>query len=1076
MKARSLKHQSWNDSLEMSPGESTFYNHPSTHQLYNDRRSSYKSGSNTALNQSSRRNSLTTNNNGSRILHRRSSIMSNGSESHPQVERPMNVPDQEEVYANGGRHQHFHGDGDSENGMAGDSAGQLSSYFSTLSISNNRPSGGSGGPSALNIPDQEYCKNRNRAASGHLTDYFSNLTAAGTPSQPESSYNANRLSTHVRAKVAHPNNADNVKSLLAHEMHQHHSAFANTANVDSSQTTSSETSSIAELSEYSDLVRAQLNEKRKQIELERQHEREKRASIDQNFRQEVLRTLKGIHPNEDSNSDIDASENGVKMMDTVNNNSAAVDDENLTFEIHELNPIRREKTFTSLASSKSLSNSTYMRKNLFFASEDLKASMTDLNYSNAKDGSEKQKYDTESYSPSRNFSNHSTETLSTQEKNFKSPTSELVISGNAAQQSQSAMSAPSDSNEAAVTSPVSGQTVPMMSSPGATASNTPRRNQWGQPMLPLGGQQHYPAQQSTAPPSWSQPAPGGPYADWYGGQAAAFPPPPHHMPPHPGAYPYSYGMPPGTAPPMTRPPYAMHMVEPTQYGVPPYATPEQYMSIGYMAQQSAPPAPPTAPANAANTAAAGQAYSPSPVLNSSSQMPQISQHQMGSATFRVQKHNGSFSDLPNTHHQHPTSELSNSANHLNSVAHNISEEGGQGVTATEATTPSAEKHNEAFFISFTDERPAVNRSKQAAHKTPKAKTDLLSPEKQPLTRTATQTLVSRAPQESATPSKEDTNDVSSKPVKNQTNPELVKQLYEVKRPVATPGVAFVVCADETNETSPEKVYADAEQEACQELDDEGRSRPVTEEDMTRKKELIMKQSLRRRIEQEEKRSQKEQELAAKREAERIRREQSERKKEDEKAKRAFILEQYKQRKQIEEEIEKNGGPLPVSRSSSTLVLNRQTPQGSSVNMRPSRLMSAGGRPRPKSLHSTLIGLDGNPIPNSGPQSGRLSSSRDEIDLVGRMSNSSRPQSALSSQLNSTVTTPTHSGPFGEAFGEFTLNSTGPTSNTFYEYNGPKLFVKPSQKSNKTLILNAINVVLAGAVNADTNRRVAEVCS
>lgn len=1043
------------------------------------------------MNQSSRRNSLTTNNNnGSRVLHRRSSIMSNGSESQPQVERQLNAPEMEETYSNGGRHhQHFHGDGDSENGVAGDSGGQLSSYFSTLSISNNRQSGGGagsgGGPSALNNPDQEYYKNRNRVPSGHLTDYFSNLTAAGTPSQPEASYNANRLSTHVRAKVAHPNNADNVKSLLAHEMHQHHSAFANTANVDSSQTTSSETSSIAELSEYSDLVRAQLNEKRKQIELERQQEREKRASVDQNFRQEVLRTLKGIHPNEDSNSDVDASENGVKMMDTVNNNSAAVDDENLTFEIHELNPIRREKTFTSLASSKSLNNSsTYMRKNLFSASEDLKASMTDLNYSNAKDGSEKPKFDAESYSPSKNFSNHSTETLSTEEKNFRSPTSEPVISASAAQQSQSAL--PPDSKEAAVVSPVSGQMAPPTSSPGAIVNNTtPRRSQWGQPMVPLGGG-HYPPQQSApTPPTWSQAAPpGGPYADWYSNQAAAAAyPPAHHMPPHPGAYPYPYGMPPGTAPPLSRPPYALHM-EPAQYGVPPYATPEQYMSIGYMQQQTAP-----TPPSAGNTAGApGSAYSPSPVHNSS-QMAQITQHQMGSATFRVQKSNGTFSEHPNTHHhqqQQPTSEFSSSANHLNSLPHNSLtatnnnnnniEEGRQSVAAAEATTPSSEKHNEAFFISFTDERPAVNRSKQAVNKTPKAKMDLLSPtEKQPLTRTATQTLVSRAPQENATPSKEESAAVFNKPVKSPvTNPELVKQLYEVKRPAAAPGVAFVVGAVETDEASPEKVYINAEEEANQELDDEGRPRPVTEEDMTRKKELIMKQSLRRRIEQEEKRLQKEQELAAKREAEQIRREQSERKKEEEKAKRAFILEQYKQRKQIEEEIEKNGGPLAVSRSSSTLVLNRQTPQGSSVNMRPSRLMSAGGRPRPKSLHSTLIGLDGNPIANSGPQSGRLSSSRDEIDLVSRMSNASRPQSALSSQLNSTVTTPTHSGPFGEAFGEYALSSTGPTSNTFYEYNGPKLFVKPSQKSNKTLILNAINVVLAGAVNAETNRRVAEV--
>lgn len=1053
-----------------------------------------KTGSNTALNQTSRRNSLSTNNNGSRLLHRRSSIISNGSESQPQVERAMNhgAPEIEEAaYANGSaRHHHFHAtDGDSENGMAADSSGgQLSSYFSTLSISNNRQQASGGGHhSALNMPEQEYYKNRNRASSGHLTDYFSNLTAAGTPSQPESShYTGNRLhNTHVRAKPGHVNNADNVKSLLAHEMHQQqHSAFSNTPNVDSSQTTSSETSSIAELSEYSDLVRAQLNEKRKQIELERQQEREKRASVDQNFRQEVLRTLKGIHHNDDSNSDIDASENGGKMMDNVNNNSGAPgDDENLTFEIHELNPIRREKTFTSLASSKSLNNSsTYMRKNLFSASEDLKASMTDLNYSNAKDGSDKQN---EQYnSPSKNSSNHFTEgqsnnkvDLPNEEKNYKSQTAEPAIS---AQQSQPLQSMPVAYNEYNETAPSSQQLELSANSPATSANNTPRRSQWGQPMMPLAGA-HY-SQVQTGTPNWSQ----GPPADWYGGQAT-YPPPPHHHMAHPGAYPYPYAMaqPPGPAPhgnappPMTRP-YPGHMDLSQYSNMPPYATSEQYMSIGYMSQQSGAP-----PHNyAQNNGAPGSTYS-SPLL-SSSQMPmsppQAQQQQMGSATFRVQKNGpSSFADATNTHHQQPPpinvesySNSPNQSNHSvnNSLANNIEEgNSGQNVPAAEATTPSSEKHNEAFFISFSDERPAVNRSKHTVNKTPKTKVaDLLSPDKQPLTRTATQTLVARTPQENVTPKQEE-GAHPSKPIKSQVDPEVVKQLYEVKRPVAPPGVAFVVGADDTEEV------LEIEQETSQELDEDGRPRPVTEEDMTRKKELIMKQSLRRRIEQEEKRIQKEQELAAKRESERIRREQSERKKEEEKAKRAFILEQYKQRKQIEEDMEKNGGQLQVSRSSSTLVLNRQTPQGSTVNMRPSRLLSsAGGRPRPKSLHSTLIGLDGNPIA-SGPQSGRLSNSRDEIDLVGRLSsNASRPQSALSSQLNlSTATTPTHSGPYGEAFGEFALNSNGPTSSTFYEYNGPKLFVKPSQKSNKTLILNAINVVLAGAVNAETNRRVAEVC-
>lgn len=43
-----------------------------------------------------------------------------------------------------------------------------------------------------------------------------------------------------------------------------------------------------------------------------------------------------------------------------------------------------------------------------------------------------------------------------------------------------------------------------------------------------------------------------------------------------------------------------------------------------------------------------------------------------------------------------------------------------------------------------------------------------------------------------------------------------------------------------------------------------------------------------------------------------------------------------------------------------------------------------------------------------------------------------------------------------------------------EYSGPKLFVKPTAKSNRGIVLNAINTVLAGAVNADTKRKVLEV--
>lgn len=43
-----------------------------------------------------------------------------------------------------------------------------------------------------------------------------------------------------------------------------------------------------------------------------------------------------------------------------------------------------------------------------------------------------------------------------------------------------------------------------------------------------------------------------------------------------------------------------------------------------------------------------------------------------------------------------------------------------------------------------------------------------------------------------------------------------------------------------------------------------------------------------------------------------------------------------------------------------------------------------------------------------------------------------------------------------------------------EYTGPKLFVKPSTKSNRGIVTNAINTVLAGAVNSETKRKVLEV--
>jgi calmodulin-regulated spectrin-associated protein len=72
------------------------------------------------------------------------------------------------------------------------------------------------------------------------------------------------------------------------------------------------------------------------------------------------------------------------------------------------------------------------------------------------------------------------------------------------------------------------------------------------------------------------------------------------------------------------------------------------------------------------------------------------------------------------------------------------------------------------------------------------------------------------------------------------------------------------------------------------------------DEMERKKEKILMQSLRRKQQQEEARQRKEQEALQRKEEERAKEEEKQRKKEDEKARRAIIFEQYKIKKAMEE--------------------------------------------------------------------------------------------------------------------------------------------------------------------------------
>lgn len=279
--------------------------------------------------------------------------------------------------------------------------------------------------------------------------------------------------------------------------------------------------------------------------------------------------------------------------------------------------------------------------------------------------------------------------------------------------------------------------------------------------------------------------------------------------------------------------------------------------------------------------------------------------------------------------------------------------------------------------------------------------------------------------------------------------------------------------------------------------------PESETSMARKKEAIMQQCLKRKAEQESKRIQKQEELARKREVERRRSEEMERKKEEEKARKAKILEEYRTKKAVEEDEAKNGGSAVSSgfggSSRSTLrsagsmgsrtSLNRSRPKSlhvssasirdfASLDPRPTRVSKAGLTPSTPS-HAPS-GANGTPssdqVDRAPPSTGLFSA---DSGIVG----SSRPASSLSSCTSrnfltspSSVAMPSMPPLYQKKppVGGPPSDGASDVGSAFSEYNGPKLYVKPTQKSNRGIILNAINVVLAGTVNADTKKKVLEV--
>ncbi|GFY42701.1 hypothetical protein TNIN_143631 [Trichonephila inaurata madagascariensis] len=278
--------------------------------------------------------------------------------------------------------------------------------------------------------------------------------------------------------------------------------------------------------------------------------------------------------------------------------------------------------------------------------------------------------------------------------------------------------------------------------------------------------------------------------------------------------------------------------------------------------------------------------------------------------------------------------------------------------------------------------------------------------------------------------------------------------------------------------------------------------PNAETEMARKKEMIMNLSIQRKAEYERKRAQKEKEYAKIKEEEQRKQEELERKREEEKRRRETILEQYRQRK-LQEELEKEGALLPketigrfTSKSRSSVnPVKRRDNRLSTIFTKPTvelrnqctslKQSRKEAKPRPKSAYvhmnsdlSSLLAMDNHA---ANKRNSQILTGRDvhEFDLDSLNSTSTSasshdrnrsPNNCFPSHRNANLQIPEGSGPSSDGASDTASNGSSAAAG---DYTGPKLFVKPAAKSNRGIIINAINTVLAGAVNEDTKKKVLE---
>ncbi|KAK7489164.1 hypothetical protein BaRGS_00019542, partial [Batillaria attramentaria] len=251
-------------------------------------------------------------------------------------------------------------------------------------------------------------------------------------------------------------------------------------------------------------------------------------------------------------------------------------------------------------------------------------------------------------------------------------------------------------------------------------------------------------------------------------------------------------------------------------------------------------------------------------------------------------------------------------------------------------------------------------------------------------------------------------------------------------------------------------------------------------EMQKKKERLIQQQLRRKEEQERRRLEKEMEAARKQEQKMMKEEEMERKKAEEKARREAIFQQYLQKKMEDEE---KSPPSAAVQRRDHASRGQPRPKSMFAKARPQAPEFEGVRAGSAASHSSQedLSVHASPPGSTAPPSpfrlkpntrGKM---RKAVSCNTLTQNGNQGASTYRRPPSPDLYRLRRGGPRSHDSSSDTGSHTGSHSGSnASEYTGPKLFVKPSAKSNRHIIINAIShCCLAGCVNTDMKNKVLE---